>query len=282
MGLDKDPDTPDIVSREGVSICAADLALACKMRAIVDRDGLWKDEGLAIVPPDEQMRIELVEGYQNMRVGAKPYPWSVKDTEFGNAKMDEMHAQGRLEWQTQSTPFGSPVFIVWRQVDGKQKGRLVADLRALNKAVVPDAYPLPSQEDIIRCIQGKSHLTALDASNFFYQLPIWEPHRNRMVLVSPRGLERANVALMGFKNSPSYAQRFMDRRLRRYRHFARAYIDDVVIFSNTADEHLDHVQTILRLFKDVNLALSPEKSFIAYLSVRLLGFKVDAVGLTIT
>jgi hypothetical protein len=126
-----------------------------------------------------------------MRVGGKPYPWSVKDAEFGNAKMDEMHKEKRLEWMMQPTPFGSPVFVVWRQVDGKSKGRLVADLRMLNKAVVPDAYPLPSQEDIIKRIQGKKFLRALDASNFFLPAPNMEPHRSktRQDLVTSREVD---------------------------------------------------------------------------------------------
>jgi hypothetical protein len=97
-------------------------------------------------------------------------------------------------------------------------------------------------------------------------------------LILARGLEKVNVSLIGFKNSPSYAQGFMDRKLFKHRHFARAYIDDIIIFSNAAEEHIRHVEIILRLFKEVNLALSPTKSFIGYPSVKLLGFKVDAVG----
>jgi hypothetical protein len=62
-----------------------------------------------------------------------------------------MHKGGKLEWQMQPTPFGSPVFIVRRKVGDVTKGRLVADLRILNKVAVPDAYPLPSQDEVVNC-----------------------------------------------------------------------------------------------------------------------------------
>jgi hypothetical protein len=90
--------------------------------------------------------------------------------------------------------------------------------------------------------------TVLDASSFFHQLPVWGPHRDRMIIVSPRGLEVANVALMGFRNSPAFAQRFMDNHLRKFKQFCRAYIDDVIIFSRTAEEHAEYVKVVLDVF----------------------------------
>ena len=57
-----------------------------------------------------------------------------------------------------------------------------------------------------------------------------------------------NVAAMDFKNSVSYVQRRMDNFLRPYRHFARCYIDDIVVFSRSAEEHFEHLRTIFRLF----------------------------------
>lgn len=103
-----------------------------------------------------------------------------------------------------------------------------------------------------------------------------------MVIVSPRGLEVSNVVLMGFKNSPAFAQRFMDRKLFDHRSFVRAYIDDIVVFSDSFEDHLKHLATVLQVFQDAQLALSPSKSVCAYQSIRLLGFKVDGLGLYIT
>jgi hypothetical protein len=62
--------------------------------------------------------------------------------------------------------------------------------------------------------------------------------RHKLIVVLHRGQEQFNVAVMGFKNSVSYVQRQIDRILRPVRYFARAYINDVVVFSKTLEEHL--------------------------------------------
>lgn len=102
-----------------------------------------------------------------------------------------------------------------------------------------------------------------------------------MTIISPRGLEVSNVALMGFRNSGPYAQRFMDQRLRPYEDFVNAYIDDVVIYSYTAKQHEQHLRKVFKLFEEIGLALNPKKSFLGYPSVKLLGFTVDGSRIAI-
>ncbi|KAM4067500.1 reverse transcriptase (RNA-dependent DNA polymerase) [Hirsutella rhossiliensis] len=74
----------------------------------------------------------------------------------------------------------------------------------------------------------------------------------------------------------------MDRVLRPYKGFCRAFIDDVVIYSKTEKEHLQHLSKIFQLFERFNLTMSPKKSWIGYPSVQLLGFRVDAFGMSTT
>lgn len=85
---------------------------------------------------------------------------------------------------------------------------------------------------------------------------------------------------MGFCNSPPYVQRQMDRILREFQEFCRAYIDDIVIFSATLEEHVQHLRAVFRKFQDMNISINPSKSFIGYPSVTLLGQKVDGLGLS--
>ncbi|VTT55674.1 unnamed protein product [Fusarium fujikuroi] len=67
-------------------------------------------------------------------------------------------------------PFTASVFIIWRIVNGKPKGRAIVDLRALNKVTIPDSYPLPRQEDVIAALRGAIYILAIDALSFFFQL----------------------------------------------------------------------------------------------------------------
>lgn len=71
----------------------------------------------------------------------------------------------------------------------------------------------------------------------------------------------------------------IDRILRPYRHFCRAYVDDIVIFSSTLKDHLEHLRLVFSALSKMNIHLSPRKSFLGYPSVQLLGQKVDALGL---
>jgi len=135
------------------------------------------------------MRIDLVDGWQNQVKAAKAYPTGGKDREFINQKLDTLTANGKLVFLDEPTPIVCPAFVVWKKVNRVDKGRIVVDLRPLNKITVPDVYSLANQDDIISSIQDKKIFTMLDTSGFFYQLPIISEHCNRMVIITDRGLK---------------------------------------------------------------------------------------------
>ena len=85
---------------------------------------------------------------------------------------------------------------------------------------------------------------------------------------------------MGFKNSPAYVQRQLDRVLRPFRTFARAYVDDVVVFSRSLWEHVLYLTKVFDLFQSNGILINPTKAFLGYLSVHLLGQKVNSFGLS--
>ena len=84
---------------------------------------------------------------------------------------------------------------------------------------------------------------------------------------------------MGYKNSPTYIQRQIDRLLREHREYTRAYIDDVIIFSPTLKDHIKHLRAIFDLFARYNIAINSKKAFIDYLSVKLLDQKINSLDL---
>lgn len=87
---------------------------------------------------------------------------------------------------------------------------------------------------------------------------------------------------MGYEGSPPYVQRQTDQMLRPFRHYARAYFDDIIIFSHTLDEHLKVLSSVLELFRDECVSLAPNKSFLEYPSIRLLDQRADGLGLSTT
>ena len=116
-------------------------------------------------------------------------------------------------------------------------------------------------------------------SAFFRQLPIAKTDRHKIVIICPRGLEVSEVGVVGFRSSSSFAQRLIERKLWSHLAYADAYVDDVVIASNSAQDHARHVRNVFQLFKSINLSVNSRDSSFGYPRVQLLGFKVDSLGM---
>lgn len=182
-------------------------------KLVAEFASLWEDSGNVVDIPEEQwMAIDVVPG--SKPPAAKVYPLGPKDRAVIDKEFDRLHKQGKLEWTSEATEYGFPVFVVWKTVkeDGRdiQKGRPVIDIRALNAIAKGDAYPMQTQSDMISRMAGAFFITVVDAAAFFYQWRTKLADREKFTVVSHRGSEQFNVAVMGFKNSPAYVQRQID------------------------------------------------------------------------
>ena len=283
-GLKPAPVSPELVLPNGVTIHRSDAADSFA-KIVEEFPAIWHDTGFADLPEENWMRIPLKSDWESKVTGkAKVYPLGAKDRALVDKTFDELHAAGKMSWTTESTPFSYPVFCVWKpdvDGDGLQKGRPVIDIRGLNAITQPDAYPLPLQSEIIVAVRDCIYISVIDCSAFFYQWRVHPSDRHKLTVVSHRGQESFNVAVMGFKNSPAYVQRQIDRLLRLHRKYARAYVDDIVVFSKTKEEHETHLRAVFSVLRDNNISIKSTKAFIGYPSVSLLGQKVDSLGLAI-
>lgn len=231
------------------------------------------------------MKIPLKANWEelNPKVPPRVYALDVKDREIVDTEFDKLHGQCRMTWTMKSTPFSYPVFVVWRtMLDGSKKDRAIVDIRGLNRITEPDIYPLPIQSEIIAAIRDCPFISTLDCASFFYQWPVDPKDRHKLTVISHRGQESFNVTVMGYKNSPALVQRHVDRILKEHQGYAKAYIDDIVVFSRTLEEHLSHLEAIFSTFRNRRISVKPTKSFLGYPTVQLLGQRVDSLGLTTT
>ena len=239
---------------------------------------IWTDRGTTVdIPENEWMPIHLKP--DAVPKPSRVYPVGKKDRDIIDETFNEMHEHGKLEWVTQPTKFSYPCFVVWRDTPAGRKGRVVIDIRGLNKIAETDSYPMPLQSDLISAIAGYRYITIVDARGYFHQFLVKITDRDKLTIVSHRGQERSNVALMGYKGSPPYVQRQTDKMLRPFKDFTKAYVDDIIIFSHTLQEHLTHLRKVFSLFQEKRVSLSPRKSYLGYPSVNLLGQHVDSLGM---
>lgn len=208
------------------------------------------------------------------------FPLSLRDRAAMNDVLDPLLHQGRLEKVPLSkpSPVSSPAFVVW----SKAKPRVVIDLRRVNERLIPNAYPLPRQDEVLGAIGGAIIFSSLDVTKGFFQQPIRTEDRWKTAFSTPhRGHEQLTVASIGLSSSPGFFQARMERILARYLwQFVCVYIDDVIIFSRNQDEHLRHLDEVLTLLEDAGISLSLKKCHFAYRSVKMLGHHVSRLGVS--
>ena len=136
---------------------------------------------------------------------------------------------------------------------------------------MPDSYQIPLQSDILAGLIGCTHISTVDALSFFYQWAVKPEDRHKLTVNTHRGQEQFNVAVMGYCNSVQYVQRQLDGILRPCRAFARAYIDDIVIFLKSFEKYIEYLREVITLLDSKRISLSVKKTFLGYPSATLLG-----------
>jgi Reverse transcriptase (RNA-dependent DNA polymerase)/RNase H-like domain found in reverse transcriptase len=277
--LDECGDSPSKFGPEAVHVNTTDDITQEQidaLRAVVaEFPELWEDRiGRVIQPEEDWMQIPLKPGAVLDSKG--PYRVSKRDEAAIDEVFDKARADGRLSATEGVCPVGWPVFVVWKN----GKARPVVDLRGLNEQTVMDAYPLPRPEDVTGRIQDKYYVAIVDLQKSFYQLWLAIRDRWKTTTLSHRGQESWNVVPTGATGSPSHMQRFMDKLLEKHKEYAKSYIDDVVIFSDDFLSHLQHLRAVFSEFSKAGLTLAPDKCYVGYHSLKVLGHIVDRFGLS--
>ena len=156
--------------------------------------------------------------------------------------------------------------------DGKQRYRFCVDFRALNSVTKFDSYPLPVFEEATASLSGSKYFTVLECYSGFWQVPMKEEHKERTAFTVPSGHYEFNRLPFGLSNSPSNFQRLMDIVLRNLVGTeCFVFIDDLVIYSKTPEEHALRLENVLQRLEKANLQLHPGKCAFAQPKVQYLG-----------
>jgi hypothetical protein len=179
--------------------------------------------------------------------------------------------------EASTSPWGFPCIVVYRN----GKPRLCVDYRKLNERTIPDEFPIPRQSEILQALSGTHVLSSFDALAGFTQLEMADDAKEKTVFRSHRGLWQFRRMPFGLPNGPSVFQRVMQGVLAPYLWlFTLVYIDDIVVFSKSWEEHLTHLDKVLGAIAKAGITLSPPKCFVGYSSILLLGQKVSWLGLS--
>ena len=220
-----------------------------------------------------EVHIELMPGTKPISMA--PYYASPAKREAIDKQVDLWLSQGVIE--ESRSPWGAPVIIVYRN----SKPRVCIDFRRLNKATVADQHPIPKQTDILQALSGAQYLSVFDALSGFTQLEFDEVSRPITAIRTHRGLHQFKRMPFGWRNGPPVFQRAMQEILSPFLWiFTLVYIDDIVVYSKTFKDHLEHVDSVLKAIASSGLTLSPPKCHIGYRSIVVLGNIVSRLGLS--
>ena len=150
--------------------------------------------------------------------------------------------QSKIEWTKGTrTEWTSRVILVNRE----NKVRCCVDYRDLNSISICPVSILPRVDDLIDRIGRAQYLSKIDCSKGFWQIPLYKHAQEVSAFVTPFGHYAFNFMPFGLKGSPNTFEKAMCKTLRGCESFAGIYLDDIVIASNTWEEHLMHVSLVL-------------------------------------
>ncbi|CAF4208079.1 unnamed protein product, partial [Adineta steineri] len=175
-----------------------------------------------------------------------------------------------------NSPWAAPVVIV-KKSDGSP--RFCIDYRRLNTITQKDVYPLPRIDDVIERLNGSKIFSKLDLRSGYFQVPLAPDERPKTAFTTPDGLWEFTRLPQGLKNSPSVFQRLMHQTLGSLRfEICLAYLDDVVVFSPSFEQHLLDVTQVCQVLNESNFKLNYNKCAFFHSEIPFLGHKVTPDG----
>ena len=220
-----------------------------------------------------KVHIRTVDG--QVPISGPMYGSSPEKRKIIEAQLDKWFEQGVIE--PSKSPWSAPVVIAYRH----GKPRFCIDYRKLNAVTIPDEFPIPRQSEILQSLSGSQVLSSLDALSGFTQLELDPEDIEKTAFRTHRGLFQFKRMPFGLRNGPAIFQRVMQNILAPYLWlFCLVYIDDIVVYSKSYEEHIDHLDKVLEAIEQAGITLSPTKCHLFYGSILLLGHKVSRLGLS--
>jgi hypothetical protein len=198
----------------------------------------------------------------------KVYLMTLTEQTEMDAFLEEALATGRI--RQSKSPLGAPVFFIKKE-DGKL--RFIQDYRALNAITRKNWYPLPLIDDLIHRLKDARYFTKLDVRWGYNNVHIHEGDEWKAVFRTNRGLFEPLVMYFGLTNSPAMFQTMMNEIFQDLitEGIVPVYLDDILIFTNSLEEHHQITRLVLDRMHEHKLYLQPEKCEFEQTRIEYLG-----------
>jgi hypothetical protein len=251
------------------------------MQHPAEAQGLLREFGDVFEPPPDGLPPDRGVGHTiPLEPGHTPpfkglYRLSPAELDEAKRQIDEYLRKGWIE--PSSSPYGAPILFVTKKDGGL---RMCIDYRALNKITVKNRYPLPRIEDLFDRLQGARYFSSLDLSQGYHQIRITDEDVPKTAFRTPFGHYQFRVLSFGLTNAPATFQCAMNAVFGKIP-YALVYLDDILIFSNTAEEHAQHLKEVLSILREEKLYAKMSKCRFFQTELEYLGHLVGRDGVRV-
>lgn len=222
---------------------------------------LAKYDDIFAYTPDQLGRSSIVKHTidtgDNQPIRLRSYHTSPSNREEIDKQIKEMLDNGVISPSV--SRWAAPVVLV-KKSDGSM--RFCVDYRRLNAITRKDSHPLPRITEALDALGGGRWFSTLDLRSGYWQISMSEDSKEKTAFITHNGLYEFNVLPFGLCNSPATFQRLTTHALRRLEwDICLVYIDDLIIFSRTFDDHLLHLEKVFKRLQEANVRLKPSKCY---------------------
>lgn len=220
--------------------------------------------------PMAKAEIKLIK---NEIVAQRPYNCTIPDGQEIERQIENLLNRGLIEQST--SPYAAPVTLA----DKKEckKSRLCIDFSRLNKILVDESQPFLKVEDILDKLVDRKYFTKIDLNSAFWSVPLHKDDRFKTAFVTKQGHYQWTVLPFGLKTSPAIFQRILSAVLRKYNcsTFSVNYMDDILIFSKSFGDHLNHIQLVIKALRKEKFKANFSKCEFAQHKITYLGHLIS-------
>ena len=206
-------------------------------------------------------------------VSQKPYPIAMKHYQWVKEEIVKLLTakvicSSRSSWSV-------PIIVVPKGDRGKQ---LVIDYRALNKVTRKFTWPMPKVQDIFSKLNGTTYFTTLDLHTGYHHIPLIKTSISKMAFNSPFGKYEYIKVPFGLAQAQAYFQELMTGILWDFS-FMIVYLDNIIIFSKTPQEHLSHIRKVFKKLMSAQLSMKMSKCNFFSKEIHYLGHNLSTTGI---